>query len=272
MLRLLADCSPSKVAELTGIAEADLRTAAEWIGAAGNLATGAIGRTGSGPFSLTGRPNAMGGREMGYMEPGLPGQRSVVEPADREFCERTWELPPGPIRDTAGRGTVDMFERMAAGEIKACWIICTNPVASVGNRRTVIAGLEGADMVITQDAFAETENNAYADLVLPAAMWAETEGVTINSERNLTLVHAASEPPGQALPDWQIIARVASGMGFASSFTYGSAEEIFGTCGFPPRAAGRASARAPICRPPNCPTTTSGSSPTPAACNITGTR
>jgi sulfite reductase (NADPH) flavoprotein alpha-component len=252
MQPLLADYPPGRVAEITGVAEDDLRTAAAWIGSAGNwmslwtmglnqsthgtwntnaicnlhLATGAICRTGSGPFSLTGQPNAMGGREMGYMGPGLPGQRSVLVPDDRAFTERVWGLPPGTIRDSVGRGTVDMFERMAAGEIKACWIICTNPVASVGNRRTVIAGLEAAELVITQDAFAETETNAYADLVLPAAMWSEADGVMVNSERNLTLVHPASEPPGQAMPDWQIIARVAGEMGFAADFGYASAEEV----------------------------------------------
>ncbi|HEY0530529.1 MAG TPA: bifunctional nitrate reductase/sulfite reductase flavoprotein subunit alpha [Actinoplanes sp.] len=252
MRPFLADYPPAEVAEMTGIAEADLRTAASWIGAAGNwvslwtmglnqsihgtwntnavcnlhLATGAICRTGSGPFSLTGQPNAMGGREMGYMGPGLPGQRSVLVPADRAFTEQVWGLPPGTIGDAVGRGTVEMFERMAAGEIKACWIICTNPVASVGNRRTVIAGLEAAELVITQDAFAETETNAYADIVLPAAMWSETDGVMINSERDLTLVHPASPPPGQALPDWLLIARVAAEMGFAADFTYESAEEI----------------------------------------------
>jgi NADPH-dependent sulfite reductase flavoprotein alpha-component len=253
MQPLLAEYPPGRVAEVTGIPERDLRTAASWIGEAGNwvslwtmglnqsthgtwntnaicnlhLATGAIGRAGSGPFSLTGQPNAMGGREMGYMGPGLPGQRSALVPEDREFAERVWGLPPGTIRDAAGRGTVDMFERMAAGEIKACWIICTNPVASVGNRRTVIAGLEAAELVITQDAFAETETNAYADIVLPAAMWAETDGVMVNSERDLTLVHRAVAPPGEALADWQLIARVAAEMGFAAEFGYGSAEEIF---------------------------------------------
>jgi sulfite reductase (NADPH) flavoprotein alpha-component len=124
----LADYPPSVVADVTGIPEADLRMAAEWIGAAGNwvslwtmglnqsthgtwntnaicnlhLATGAIGRTGSGPFSLTGQPNAMGGREMGYMGPGLPGQRSVLVPADRAFTEQVWGLPPGTISDTVG--------------------------------------------------------------------------------------------------------------------------------------------------------------------------
>ncbi|WP_345528944.1 nitrate reductase, partial [Actinoplanes utahensis] len=248
----LDDYPPDRVAELTGIPEADIRTAAEWIGASGNwvslwtmglnqsthgtwntnalinlhLATGAICRTGSGPFSLTGQPNAMGGREMGYMGPGLPGQRSVLVPADREFTEKAWGVPAGTLRTEVGKGTVDMFEQMAAGRIRACWVICTNPVASVGNRRTVIAGLEAAELVVTQDAFAETETNAYADIALPAAMWSEADGIMINSERNLTLVHPVVPAPGEALPDWQIIARVATEMGYGASFAYGSAEEI----------------------------------------------
>ncbi|WP_018654107.1 molybdopterin-dependent oxidoreductase [Actinomadura flavalba] len=249
----LADYPPARVAEITGVPEDDLRTAARWIAASGNwmscwtmglnqsthgtwntnalvnlhLATGAIGRRGSGPFSLTGQPNAMGGREMGYMGPGLPGQRSALVPADRAFTEDLWGLPPGTLRAEHSRGTVDMFERMAAGEIRACWIICTNPVASVGNRRTVIDGLQAADLVITQDVYAETETNAYADVVLPAAMWAEADGVMINSERNLTLARQAADPPGEALPDWEIIARVARAMGFGDAFAYTSAEEIF---------------------------------------------
>ncbi|MFD1367903.1 bifunctional nitrate reductase/sulfite reductase flavoprotein subunit alpha [Actinoplanes sichuanensis] len=252
MPSFLADYTPDRVAELTGLAEDDIRTAAGWIGAAANwvslwtmglnqsthgtwntnalinlhLATGAICRTGSGPFSLTGQPNAMGGREMGYMGPGLPGQRSVLVPADREFTEKVWGVPAGTLRTDVGRGTVDMFEQMAAGRIKACWVVCTNPVASVGNRKTVIAGLEAAELVITQDAFAETETNAYADIALPAAMWSEADGIMINSERNLTLVHPVVPPPGEALPDWQIIARIAVEMGYREAFTYGSAEEI----------------------------------------------
>ena len=132
-----------------------------------HLATGTIGRTGSGPLSLTGQPNAMGGREMGYMGPGLPGQRSALVDDDRRFVEDVWGLAPGTIRAEGGAGTIDLFARMAAGEVKACWIMCTNPIASVGNRGTVIAGLEAAELVITQDAFVETETNAYADIVLP---------------------------------------------------------------------------------------------------------
>ncbi|TSD95616.1 molybdopterin-dependent oxidoreductase [Skermania sp. ID1734] len=250
---LLADYPPSRVAAITGLTEDDIRTAARWIGAADNwmscwtmglnqsthgtwntnaicnlhLATGAICRTGSGPFSLTGQPNAMGGREMGYMGPGLPGQRSVVDPADRAFVEAAWGLGPGTIRTDIGTGTVDMFAKIAAGEIKACWIICTNPVASVANRKTVVAGLEAADLVITQDVFTETATNAYADIMLPAASWTESEGVMVNSERNVTLVQQAVEPVGQARPDWQLIAQMAAALGYGAAFDYASSAEIF---------------------------------------------
>lgn len=249
----LADYAPAAVAGITGIPEEDIRQAARWIGEAGDwmscwtmglnqsthgtwntnalvnlhLATGAICRPGAGPLSLTGQPNAMGGREMGYMGPGLPGQRSVLVDADRAFIEDLWGIESGTLRTEVGRGTVEMFERMAAGDIKACWIICTNPVASVANRRTVIAGLEAADLVITQDVFADTETNAYADVVLPGTLWAESDGVMINSERNLTLVPGVVTPPGQATPDWQLIARVACAMGFADAFTYADSEEVF---------------------------------------------
>jgi len=253
MPAFVADYPPDRVAEITGIPADDIRRAAALIGAAGawmscwtmglnqsshgtwntnalvnlHLATGAICRPGAGPFSLTGQPNAMGGREMGYMGPGLPGQRSVLAPADRAFTESRWGLPGGTLRTDVGRGTVEMFEKMAAGEIKACWIICTNPVASVANRRTVIEGLSAAEFVVTQDVFADTETGAYADVTLPAAMWAESTGVMVNSERNLTLAQQAVDPPGEALPDWRIIARVASEMGFADAFDYAGAEEIF---------------------------------------------
>ncbi|MCV7385631.1 bifunctional nitrate reductase/sulfite reductase flavoprotein subunit alpha [Mycolicibacter longobardus] len=253
MPSFLEQFTPAKVAELTGIPEADIRTAAQWIGEAGNwmscwtmglnqsthgtwntnaicnlhLATGAICKTGSGPFSLTGQPNAMGGREMGYMGPGLPGQRSVVSADDRAFVEDVWGIPRGTLRTEVGAGTIDMFSQMADGQIKACWIICTNPVATVANRKTVLEGLEAAELVITQDAFAETETNAYADVLLPAALWTECEGVMVNSERNLTLFSQAVDAPGQALPDWQIIARIAAEMGYAEAFDYSSAEEVF---------------------------------------------
>lgn len=250
----LRDYTPAAVAEITGIPEDDIRLAARWIGEAGewmscwtmglnqsthgtwntnalinlHLATGAICRPGSGPFSLTGQPNAMGGREMGYMGPGLPGQRALQSDGERSHVEALWDLAPGTLRtDTAGAGTVEMFRRMADGQIKACWIICTNPVASVANRRTVIEGLEAAEFVVTQDVFADTETNAYADVALPAALWGEAEGVMVNSERGLTLARQAVDAPGEAWPDWRIIARIACEMGYEEAFGYSDAEEIF---------------------------------------------
>jgi len=138
-----------------------------------------------------------------------------------------WGIPPGSLPTAAGGGTVEMFRRMGRGQIKACWIICTNPVASVANRTTVLAGLQAAELVIAQDAFIETETNTYADVLLPAALTAEGEGVLVNSERTLTLAQKTLDPPGAALPDWQLIARVAAAMGYAEAFTYGSAEEVF---------------------------------------------
>ncbi|OBF03067.1 bifunctional nitrate reductase/sulfite reductase flavoprotein subunit alpha [Mycobacterium sp. 852002-10029_SCH5224772] len=253
MPSFLEQYTPDKVSEMTGIPEDDIRAAAQMIGEAGNfvscwtmglnqsthgtwntnaicnlhLATGAICKPGSGPFSLTGQPNAMGGREMGYMGPGLPGQRSVAAADDRDFVEGVWGIPPGTLRTEVGSGTIDMFSRMADGQIKACWIICTNPVASVANRKTVLAGLERAELVVAQDTFLETETNEYADVLLPAALWTESEGVMVNSERNMTLFQPAVAAPGHAMPDWQIIARIACEMGFAEAFSYNCAEEVF---------------------------------------------
>jgi sulfite reductase (NADPH) flavoprotein alpha-component len=253
MPSFLQHYTPDRVGETTGIPEEDIRAAARMIGEAENfmscwtmglnqsthgtwntnaicnlhLATGAICKPGSGPFSLTGQPNAMGGREMGYMGPGLPGQRSVASADDRELVEDLWGVPCGTLRTDVGHGTIDMFSRMADGEIKACWIICTNPVASVANRKTVLAGLERAELVITQDAFFETETNEYADVLLPATLWTESEGVMVNSERNMTLFQPAVTAPGESMPDWQIIARIACEMGFSDSFSYNSAEDVF---------------------------------------------
>ncbi|MCP6699428.1 bifunctional nitrate reductase/sulfite reductase flavoprotein subunit alpha [Pseudomonas donghuensis] len=253
MPAFLEDYTPERVAAITGLREADIRQAAAWIGQAPewmscwtmglnqsihgtwqtnalcnlHLATGAICRPGSGPFSLTGQPNAMGGREMGYMGPGLPGQRSALVAADRAFVEQLWQIPAGSLRSEAGDGTVALFESLAAGQIKACWIICSNPVASVANRQQVIEGLQAAQLVITQDAFLDTETNRYADILLPAALWAEGEGVMVNSERNLTLMNQAVEAPGESLPDWQIIARIACAMGYAEAFSYANAEAVF---------------------------------------------
>ena len=249
----LADYTADRVATITGVDEADLRQAAEWIGAAQNwvtlwtmglnqsihgtwhtnaicnlhLATGAICRTGSGPFSLTGQPNAMGGREMGYMGPGLPGQRAVLDPAQRAEVEQIWGVPEGTLHTNLGGGTVDMFESLADGRIKAVWVICTNPVASMANRTNVISGLENAEFVVVQDAFSGVETAEYADVVLPASLWSESEGVMINSERNLTLTAPLLRSPGQAMPDWLLICKIAQAMGFTEGFDFPDAAAVF---------------------------------------------
>ncbi len=249
---LLDEYPADLVAGITGLAEADLRAVADLICGTKNwmslwtmglnqsthgtwntnalcnlhLATGAICHAGAGPFSLTGQPNAMGGREMGYMGPGLPGQRSALDPDDRGFVEARWGLQPGAIRAEGGTGTIDMYRRMAEGDIRAAWIICTNPVASVSNRASVIAGLERADFVVVQEAFNGAETLAYADVVLPAALWAESEGVMVNSERTITHCAPAMNPPGDAVSDWQLICRVATAMGYPG-FEFGSAAAVF---------------------------------------------
>ncbi|WP_319520250.1 bifunctional nitrate reductase/sulfite reductase flavoprotein subunit alpha [uncultured Martelella sp.] len=253
MPAFLAGYPPERVAAITGLTVESIKAAAELVLAADefmtlwtmglnqsvqgtfntnaicnlHLATGKICRPGSGPFSLTGQPNAMGGREMGYMGPGLPGQRSALADADRRFCEDRWGIAPGSIRAEEGTGTIAMFEAMKAGAIKGAWIICTNPVASVANRRTVTAALERAEFVAVQDAFAETETTPYADVLLPAAVSFEADGVMVNSERNLALTAAAARAPGEALPDWQIIAKVACAMGYEDAFSYERAADVF---------------------------------------------
>lgn len=249
----LADYPPDRIAEITGLTEVDIRTAAAMIADAGewmtlwtmglnqsthgtwntnaicnlHLATGAICRPGSGPMSLTGQPNAMGGREMGYMGPGLPGQRAVFSAEDRAFVEAQWGVEPGTVRAAAAPGTVEMFRRLAAGEIKAVWIICTNPVASVANRDSVVAGLRAAELVIAQDAYADTATTRYADIVLPATLWAEADAVMVNSDRTLTLLAQSIPPAGDARPDWELICGVARHLGFGDAFDYKSSEEIF---------------------------------------------
>jgi sulfite reductase (NADPH) flavoprotein alpha-component len=250
---LLLEYSPEHVAHLTGLREDDIRIAAQWIGDAPefttfwtmglnqsthgtwqtnaicnlHLATGKICRPGSGPFSLTGQPNAMGGREVGYLSHTLPGQRAVADADDRATVEKIWNVPPGTIQPKPGLAAVEMFQKIESGEVKAVWIIGTNPIASMPNRARVIAALQKAELVIVQDAFHPTETTKYADILLPGALWAEAEGTMVNSERNVTLMPRAVAPPGEAMADWKIISLVAQRMGFAESFNYANASEVF---------------------------------------------
>jgi assimilatory nitrate reductase catalytic subunit len=167
-----------------------------------HLATGQIGKPGAGPFSLTGQPNAMGGREVGGMANLLSAHRDLSNPAHRAEVAALWGIASVP--EKPGKTAVELFEALGRGEIKAVWIACTNPAASMPDVTSVRAALERAELVVVQDAFRDAETCAYADVLLPAATWGEKEGTVTNSERRITRVRAAVTPPGEARPDWEI--------------------------------------------------------------------
>ena len=192
-----------------------------------SLATGNIGKPGAGPFSLTGQPNAMGGREQGGLATTLPGHRLVANPEHRAEVERAWGIAPGAISDRPGVTAIEMIERLERGEIKVIWVAATNPVASLPNSERVRAAFERAETVIVQDPYHPTETSQVADILLPAAQWSERSGTMTNSERRICLLEQVSEPPGEALPDWQIIVRMARALGYGDSFRYDGLEDIF---------------------------------------------
>ncbi len=192
-----------------------------------HLATGQIGRGGAGPLSLTGQPNAMGGRETGGLSHLLPGYRHVTDPVARATVERHWGAPPGRIGAAAGRSALEIFEGLARGDVRAVWILCTNPGASMPDTDLVEKALRQAELVVVQDAYHPTETTRFADVLLPAAQWPEKTGVMTNSERRLTLLPKLVDAPGEALPDAEILVRVARAIGFANGFPYESAAEIF---------------------------------------------
>lgn len=172
-----------------------------------HLATGQIGKAGAGPFSLTGQPNAMGGREVGGLANLISAHRDMANPAHRQEVAKLWGIADVPAKP--GKTAVEMFEAAADGEIKALWIACTNPAQSMPNQATVRRALERAEFVVVQEAFATAETCAFADLLLPATTWGEKEGTVTNSERRITRVRTAVPPPGQARHDWQIVVDLA---------------------------------------------------------------
>ncbi len=169
-----------------------------------HLATRQIGRPGAGPFSLTGQPNAMGGREVGGMANLLSAHRDLANPAHRAEVAALWGVADVPA--TPGKTAVELFDALHAGTIKAVWIACTNPAHSMPDVTRVHEALRKAELVVVQDAFADIETAAYADVLLPAATWGEKEGTVTNSERRISRVRRAVAPPGEAREDW-IIAR-----------------------------------------------------------------
>jgi assimilatory nitrate reductase catalytic subunit len=254
---LLREYTPEAVADICGIRADDVVQAARWFGASKatlslycqglnqsargtdknaalinlHLATGQIGKPGAGPFSLTGQPNAMGGREVGGMANLLSAHRELGNPEHRAEVARLWGVESVP--DKPGKTAVEMFEAIRCGEIKAVWIACTNPAQSLPHQQHVHEALRKAEFVVVQEAYADTETAAFADLLLPAASWGEREGTMTNSERRITHVRAAVPAPGEARPDWAIAAGFARHLGpllgrdGARLFPYAQAQDVF---------------------------------------------
>ncbi|MBA3299382.1 MAG: molybdopterin-dependent oxidoreductase, partial [Thermoleophilaceae bacterium] len=191
------------------------------------LATGQIGRPGTGPLSLTGQPNAMGGRETGGLSTLLPGYRAVESAEDREAMERHWGIAKGAISPRPGLPAVELFDALAEGRVKAVWIMATNPLVSLPDSARAREALERAELVVVQDAHHPTETSSLAHAVLPAAAWPEKEGAMTNSERRVGLVRRSLDPPGRALPDWRIAARLAAELGFGEAFAWESEAEVY---------------------------------------------
>ena len=190
-----------------------------------HLATAQLGRPGAGPFSLTGQPNAMGGREVGAMATLLAGHRRLASERDRREVEAIWGSPP--IAAAPGRTAVELFEHAAEGGLDVLWIVATNPAVTLPDQATVRRALERTPLVVVQDVVGATDTARYADLLLPAAGWGEKSGTMTNSERGVARLAAAVPPPGEALPDWRIAARVAERLGYGHAFAWRSDAEVY---------------------------------------------
>jgi assimilatory nitrate reductase catalytic subunit len=248
--------TPDSVSQTCGIDEEDLIRAARWFGESGaslslycqglnqsssgtaknaalinlHLATHQIGRAGAGPFSLTGQPNAMGGREVGGMANILSGHRDLANPAHRAEVARLWGVDDVPAKP--GKTAVEMFEAVRAGEIKIVWIACTNPAQSMPEQKLVREALKKAELVIVQEAYKTTATVDYADVLLPATTWSEKEGTVTNSERRITRFKPVLPKPGKARHDWEIVVDFARRYErlcgrHKSMFPYATPEEIW---------------------------------------------
>lgn len=226
--KLVRDYSPAAVADICGISVDSLQVCAELIGKAPSflslwcmglnqsssgsaknsalinlhLATGQIGKPGAGPFSLTGQPNAMGGRETGSLANLLPGHREAGNAEHRAEVAGYWGVDSLP--ETTGLTAIELFEAVRVGKIKALWIACTNPAQSMPDQQKIHEALSTCPFVVVQEAYATTETCRYADLLLPAAGWGEKEGSVTNSERRVSHVRRAVPAPGEARADWAI--------------------------------------------------------------------
>lgn len=242
--------SIEEAAAICGITAADIHTAADYIGNATgfmtlwtmglnqsvvgvnknlslinlHLITGHIGKPGSGPFSLTGQPNAMGGREVGGLSNLLPAHRVLNNPQHRKEVQEFWGGTT--LSDKPGLTATEMFSAMHDGRLKAIWIMCTNPLVSLPDVRFAEAGLLKTKFVVVQEISNKPETLRYADVVLPAAAWTEKEGTMTNAERRISYLAKLTDAPGEALPDAEIICRFAQKMGY-HGFDYTNMSAIY---------------------------------------------
>jgi assimilatory nitrate reductase catalytic subunit len=189
-----------------------------------HLATGRIGRPGMGPFSLTGQPNAMGGREVGGLANQLAAHMSFADPADVDRVRRFWNAPRMAARP--GLKAVDLFDALLERKVKALWILSTNPAVSMPRAERVRAALGACPFVVVSDCW-PTDTTRFADIVLPAAAWGEKDGTVTNSERCISRQRAFRPAPGDARPDWWMLTQVARRMGWQTAFAYRGPAEIF---------------------------------------------
>ncbi|WP_371868560.1 molybdopterin-dependent oxidoreductase [Telluria aromaticivorans] len=189
-----------------------------------HLLTGRIGKPGMGPFSLTGQPNAMGGREVGGLANTLASHLDLDKPAHRDAVRSFWNAPR--IADKAGLKAVDLFRAIEAGSVKAVWIMATNPVVSLPDADQVKRALQRCELVVVSDVVGTTDTATFGHVLLPALGWGEKDGTVTNSERCISRQRAFLPAPGEARADWQAICQVAQRMGFMG-FDYGSVHEIF---------------------------------------------
>ncbi|WP_309227448.1 nitrate reductase [Zooshikella harenae] len=190
-----------------------------------HLATGKIGKPGCGPFSLTGQPNAMGGREVGGMANTLAAHLEFNNPHHHELLSQFWQTQR--LVKQPGLKAIELFDAIATGKIKAVWIMATNPVVSLPNTKLVETALQACPFVVVSDCMMETDTNQYANIRLPAASWGEKSGTVTNSERRISRQRSLKKPSGEAKPDWWIITEVAKKMGFNQAFNFKNEVEIF---------------------------------------------
>lgn len=190
-----------------------------------HLATGKIGKEGAGPFSVTGQPNAMGGREVGALANMLTAHMEFNRPDDIENLEAFWQTDS--LAKKPGLKAIDMFDAIHRGEIKAVWIMATNPIVSLPDSDKIKQALENCPLVVVSDCIEQTATTAYADILLPAQGWSEKSGTVTNSERRISRQRRLLASPGLAKPDWWIISQVAQRIGFKDAFDYLHEGEIF---------------------------------------------